>query len=163
MRRRTFRLPEAQLDRFMFKILVSYPKREEEIRVLDFHDSGRNETWKELSPVLSSGDLAVLREKVGQVHVDEKIKAFIVDIVATTRNNGWLYLGASPRASIALMHASKAYAAIGGRDFVLPEDVLFLALPVLRHRVQLSAEKELEGLQTDQVLRQLITKVEIPR
>ncbi len=159
----TFRLPEAQLDRFMFKILVSYPKREEEIRVLDFHDSGRNETWKELSPVLSSGDLAVLREKVGQVHVDEKIKAFIVDIVATTRNNGWLYLGASPRASIALMHASKAYAAIGGRDFVLPEDVLFLALPVLRHRVQLSAEKELEGLQTDQVLRQLITKVEIPR
>lgn len=98
-----------------------------------------------------------------EVHVDEKIKAFIVDVVGTTRNNGWLYLGASPRASIALMNSAKAFAAIHGRDFVVPEDVLFLAVPVLRHRVQLAAEKELEGLMVDQVINQLIAKVEIPR
>ena len=91
------------------------------------------------------------------------MKAFIVDIVATTRHNGWLYLGASPRASIALMNSAKAYAALNGRDFVVPEDVLYLAVPVLRHRVQLSAEKELEGIVVDQALQQLIAKVEIPR
>ena len=92
-----------------------------------------------------------------------KIKAFIVDIVGTTRDNAWLYLGASPRASIALMNSAKAFAAISGRDFVVPEDVLYLAAPVLRHRVQLSAEKELEGVVVDQVIQQLIAKVEIPR
>ena len=86
-----------------------------------------------------------------------------MDIVATTRHNGWLYLGASPRASIALMNSAKAYAALNGRDFVVPEDVLYLAVPVLRHRVQLSAEKELEGIVVDQALQQLIAKVEIPR
>lgn len=159
----TYRLPEAQLDRFMFKIRVGYPARDEEVKVLELHDGGMREAWKSLSPVLSVADLQYLRGKVTEVHVDEKIKAFIVDIVASTRNNGWLYLGASPRASIALMGSAKAYAAIRGRDFVLPEDILFLAAPVLRHRVQLAAEKELEGLQVDQVIGQLTAKVEIPR
>ena len=146
----TYRLPEAQLDRFMFKILVDYPRKEEEIEVLELHDK-------------SVGELSYLREKVHDVHVDGKIKAFIVDIVGTTRDNAWLYLGASPRASIALMNSAKAFAAISGRDFVVPEDVLYLAAPVLRHRVQLSAEKELEGVVVDQVIQQLIAKVEIPR
>ncbi len=159
----TYRLPEAQLDRFMFKILVNYPGREEEIGVLDLHDGGMIGRWQEEKAVLSVGDLKVLRGKVQQVLVDEKIKAFIVDIVRTTRENSWLYLGASPRASIALMNGAKAFAAIQGRDFVVPEDVLHLAPPVLRHRVLLSAEKELEGLVVDQVLNQLIAKIEIPR
>lgn len=159
----TYRLPEAQLDRFMFKIRVEYPAREEEIAVLELHDSDRREAWRDWKPLLSVGDLRTLRGSVHKVHVDAKIKAYIVDIISSTRNNGWLYLGASPRASIALMNASKAYAAIQGRDFVLPEDVLALAVPVLRHRVQLSAEKELEGVETDQVIGQLIAKVEIPR
>lgn len=159
----TYRLPEAQLDRFMFKIQVDYPNRDEEVQVLELHDKGLPENWKELKAVVSVEDLKYLRNKVREVHVDEKIKAFIVDVVGTTRNNGWLYLGASPRASIALMNSAKAFAAIHGRDFVVPEDVLFLAVPVLRHRVQLAAEKELEGLVVDQVINQLIAKVEIPR
>lgn len=159
----TYRLPEAQLDRFMFKIQVDYPNRVEEVQVLELHDKGLPENWKELKAVVSVEDLKYLRNKVREVHVDEKIKAFIVDVVGTTRNNGWLYLGASPRASIALMNSAKAFAAIHGRDFVVPEDVLFLAVPVLRHRVQLAAEKELEGLVVDQVINQLIAKVEIPR
>lgn len=159
----TYRLPEAQLDRFMFKVLVDYPGREEEIEVLKLHDSGSVEEQRKLEAVLSVEELKYLRDKVKEVRVDEKMKAFIVDIVATTRHNGWLYLGASPRASIALMNSAKAYAALNGRDFVVPEDVLYLAVPVLRHRVQLSAEKELEGIVVDQALQQLIAKVEIPR
>ena len=147
----------------MFKILVDYPRKEEEIEVLELHDKRLSESWKEQTPVVSVGELSYLREKVHDVHVDEKIKAFIVDIVGTTRDNAWLYLGASPRASIALMNSAKAFAAISGRDFVVPEDVLYLAAPVLRHRVQLSAEKELEGVVVDQVIQQLIAKVEIPR
>lgn len=159
----TYRLPEAQLDRFMFKILVDYPNRTEEIEILNLHDQGGIESWREQKAVLTVAELKALRERIQHVHVDEKIKTFIVDIIGTTRNNGWLYLGASPRASIALMNGAKVFAALQGRDFVVPEDVLYLAPAVLRHRVQLSAEKELEGLTADQVLGQLIAKVEIPR
>lgn len=159
----TYRLPEAQLDRFMFKILVDYPDRSEEVEILNLHDRGAIEEWQSLPPILTVAELKTLRERVWQVHVDEKIKSFIVDIVGATRRVGWLYLGASPRASIALMNGAKVYAAVQGRDFVVPEDVLYLAPAVLRHRVQLSAEKELEGLTVDQVLGQLIAKVEIPR
>ena len=100
---------------------------------------------------------------VKKVVVDEKIKRFIVEIVDATRKSGWLYLGASPRASIALMNGAKAYAALQGRDFTVPEDVIYLATPVLRHRVQLSSEKELEGVGVDQVVRQIMSKIEIPR
>lgn len=159
----TYRLPEAQLDRFMFKIWIDYPQREEEIEVLNLHDEQAIQQWMQEKPVLSVAELSELREKIREVRVDEKIKSFIVDIVRTTRNSGWLYLGASPRASIAVMNAAKVYAAIQGRDFIVPEDVLYLAPAVLRHRVQLSAEKELEGLAVDQVIAQLIAKVEIPR
>lgn len=159
----TYRLPEAQLDRFMFKILVGYPLPEEEVKVLELHDQGKMEKWEELQPVLTVEDLRYLRGKIKEVLVDPKIKTFIVNLVSATRSNGWLYLGASPRASIALMNGAKAFAAIQGRDFVTPEDVLYLAAPVLRHRVQLSAEKELEGLSVDQVITQLVAKVEIPR
>ena len=130
----TYRLPEAQLDRFIFKISVGYPKPEDEIEVLELHDKGGFARWQEFSPVLSVEELKALRKQVGEVHVDRKIKNYIVDIVGTTRENAWLYLGASPRASIALMNGAKAFAAIHGRDFVIPEDVLHLAAPVLRHR-----------------------------
>lgn len=159
----TYRLPEAQLDRFMFKILVDYPDRDEEIEVLNLHHEGGIRRWIEEKPVLSVSELRELREKIREVRVDEKIKSFIVDIIRATRNSGWLYLGASPRASIAVMNGAKVYAAIQGRDFVVPEDVLYLAPAALRHRIQLSAEKELEGITVDQVIAQLVTKVEIPR
>ena len=159
----TYRLPEAQLDRFMFRIQVDYPQREEEIQVLELHEQGSMEAWKEWDAVLSVNDLQELRDVVKGVRVEAKIKAFIVDVIRTTRNTGWLYLGASPRASIALMNGAKAFAALQGRDFVVPDDILRLAVPVLRHRIQLSAEKELEGVTTDQLIGQLIAKVEIPR
>lgn len=159
----TYRLPEAQLDRFIFKIFVGYPRPEEEIEILELHDGGTISRWSEFQPVLNVEELKFLREKIRQVRVDRKIKSYIVNIVKTTRENLWLYLGASPRASIALMNGAKAFAAIHGRDFVIPEDVLQLVVPVLRHRVQLSAEKELEGVSVEQVIQQLIAKVEVPR
>lgn len=159
----TYRLPEAQLDRFIFKIMVAYPKPEEEIRILELHDSGALTSWQQFTPVLTVEELKALRKQIGEVKVDQKIKSYIVDIVKTTRENPWLYLGASPRASIALMNGAKAFAAIHGRDFVIPEDVLQLVVPVLGHRIQLSAEKELEGVTVEQVIRQLIAKVEVPR
>ena len=159
----TYRLPEAQLDRFMFKINVTYPSAEEEMRVLELHDRGEIGAWERLRPVVGVAELGALRELVKKVVVDKKIKRFIVEIVDATRKSGWLYLGASPRASIALMNGAKAYAALQGRDFTVPEDVIYLATPVLRHRVQLSSEKELEGVGVDQVVRQIMSKIEIPR
>lgn len=159
----TYRLPEAQLDRFMFKISVGYPAFEEELQILRLHDSGNIVNWEKWVPVLGAEDLKTLREQVMHVRVDEKIKAYIVQLVRMTRENGWLYLGASPRASIALMKGAKAYAALQGRDFVIPEDIIRLALPVFRHRIQLSAERELEGVSVDQVITQLVAKVEVPR
>lgn len=159
----TYRLPEAQLDRFLFKINVTYPSVAEEIEVLELHDHGAIAHWQELEPVLSVEALKKLRAQVAQVRVDPKIKSFIVNIVDATRKSGWLYLGASPRASIALMNGAKAFAAIQGRDFVVPDDVLYLVNPVLRHRVQLSSEKELEGVTVDQVVQQIVSKIEVPR
>lgn len=159
----TYRLPEAQLDRFLFKINVTYPSMEEEIEVLELHDRGAIKSWDTLDPVLSVEMLRELRESVSHVVVDPKIKSFIVNIVYATRKSGWLYLGASPRASIALMNGAKAFAAIQGRDFVVPDDVLQLVAPVLRHRVQLSSEKELEGVTVDQVVQQIVSKIEVPR
>lgn len=159
----TYRLPEAQLDRFIFKISVGYPTFEEEMQVLRLHDSGEIMDWEKLSPVLGIEELKELRKQIMQVRVDEKIKAYIVRLVEMTRESGWLYLGASPRASLALMKGAKAYAALQGRDFVVPEDIIRLALPVFRHRIQLSAERELEGVSVDQVITQLAAKVEVPR
>lgn len=159
----TYRLPEAQLDRFIFKIMVNYPQMEDEMEILELHDKGTITRWQDFRPVLTVAELKTLREKVGQVRVERKIKSYIVDIVRATRDNSWLYLGASPRASIALMNGAKAFAAIHGRDFVIPEDILQLAAPVLRHRIQLSAEKELEGVAMEQVIHQLVAKVEVPR
>ncbi len=159
----TYRLPEAQLDRFIFKISVGYPTFEEEMQVLRLHDSGEIMDWEKLSPVLGIEELEELRRQIMQVRVDEKIKAYIVRLVEMTRESGWLYLGASPRASLALMKGAKAYAALQGRDFVVPEDIIRLVQPVFRHRIQLSAERELEGISVDQVITQLAAKVEVPR
>lgn len=159
----TYRLPEGQLDRFLFKVKVGYPSVDEEVEVLNLHERGGAEAWRALRPVLTAEELRALRELVARVVVDEKIKRFIVNITDATRRSGWLYLGASPRASIALMNGAKAYAALQGRDFVVPDDVVYLATPVLRHRVQLSSEKELEGVGAEQVIEQLMSKIEIPR
>ncbi|MCC8172847.1 MAG: MoxR family ATPase, partial [Odoribacter sp.] len=159
----TYRLPEAQLDRFIFKVEVGYPSLEEEMKILTLHNEGVVADWQQMSPVITVSELKDLRDQIRKVRVDSKIKSYIANIVTATRENSWLSLGASPRASIALMNGAKAFAAMQGRDFIVPEDVIYLTLPVLRHRIQLSPERELEGTSLKQVIEQIVSKVEIPR
>jgi MoxR-like ATPase len=160
----TYRLPEAQLDRFLFKISVNYPNLEQEVQIiLGHHGRKGHQPVKEIQPVLTADDIRSLREKVQSVHIENNLIRYVAQIVHETRNNPSLFLGASPRASIALLNSSKAFAAINGRDFVTPEDIKFVALPVLRHRVMLAPDKEMEGVTADEVVRQIIDKVEIPR
>ena len=159
----TYRLPEAQLDRFIFKIEVKYPTLAEEILILNGHHTGFANKLDEISSVLDSTTIASLREKVRQVHVEPKLIEYIAQIVNSTRDNKFLYLGASPRASVAILNASKALAAIRGRDFVTPEDIQELAYPVLRHRIILSPEKEMEGASADDIIKLIIQKLEVPR
>ena len=160
----TYHLPEAQLDRFLFKINVTYPNHEEELKVLLHHHKSNLENMVyEVQSVLSVDELKALREKVYGVHVEEKLLSFITSIVGTTRNNKNIYLGASPRASIGIMKGSKALAAMRGRDFVTPDDIIFIAPAVLRHRIVLTPEKEMEGSSSDAVIDQLIHSIEVPR
>ncbi|SDL83788.1 AAA family ATPase [Siphonobacter aquaeclarae] len=159
----TYRLPEAQLDRFLFKIVVGYPTLEQEAEILKGHHERRVTAENGISAVLSHEQLAALREKVSQILIEDKVLAYIAQIVHETRNSKFLYLGASPRASVALLSATKALAAIRGRDFVTPEDVQELAAPVLRHRLILTPEKEMEGTTPDDIVAQILKKVEVPR
>jgi MoxR-like ATPase len=160
----TYHLPEAQLDRFLFKIKVTYPTPQEEVRVLMHHHSSTlDDLFQVIQPVLSAEELQVLRQQVRSVHVEEKLLSFITSIVGGTRNNKGIYLGASPRASIGILNGSKALAAMRGRDFVTPDDIIYIAAPVLRHRIVLSPEKEMEGAEADDVISQIIHSVEVPR
>ena len=160
----TYRLPEAQLDRFLFKITMGYPVIEQEIRML----TGQNkQTTKQLLqnavPVLSKADILSFRDKVQRIHVEEPLFEYLAKITGETRENKNIYLGASPRATVHLLNASKAFAAMQGRDFVTPDDILFVAVPVLSHRILLTPEKEMEGGTTTDVLKEILDKVEIPR
>jgi MoxR-like ATPase len=160
----TYHLPEAQLDRFIFKIRVDYPTAEEEFRILQYHHASRPAAMaEEVHPVISATDIEALRSKVREVHVEDKLLGFIASIVGNTRAHKSIYLGASPRASIGILNGAKAYAAMQGRDFVTPEDIIYIATPVLRHRITLSPEKEMEGLDTDEVIAQIIHGLEVPR
>jgi MoxR-like ATPase len=160
----TYHLPEAQLDRFLFKINVSYPSAEQEFRiVLQHHQQNLNEMIGQVTSVLSAAQIAELRKQVRTIHVEEKLISFITTIVANTRNHKSIYLGASPRASIGILNGAKALAAMRGRDFVTPDDIIYVIPPVLRHRVVLTPEKEMEGASTDDVIQQIITSVEVPR
>jgi MoxR-like ATPase len=160
----TYRLPEAQLDRFLFKLHVGYPTLAEEIQILQGHHSGFGGTpLDKVQAVLSAQDLAALRQQVGQQRVEANVLEYIAKIVGQTRAHKALYLGASPRASIALLNGAKALAALRGRDFVTPEDVQFLAAPVLRHRIMLTPEREMEGGTADEVVKQIVQSVEVPR
>lgn len=161
----TYRLPEAQLDRFLFKIVVGYPTAEQEVEVLRGHHQRKNmaEAIAAITPILQPQQLAELRAKTHQVHVEDKLLEYIAQIILQTRNNKSLFLGASPRASVALLNSSKALAAIRGRDFVTPEDIQALAPAVLRHRIILMPEREMEGATPDDIVAQLLQKVEVPR
>ncbi|HRN57051.1 MAG TPA: MoxR family ATPase [Agriterribacter sp.] len=160
----TYRLPEAQLDRFLFKITVPYPTEEEELAILNrFHQTPGGEIAAQLNAVLSAAQISELRRLVRLVLVEEKLLQFIARLVTATRSHKSIYLGASPRASLAIMMSAKALAAMQGRDFVTPEDILGMAAPVLRHRIILTPEKEMEGATEDDVIKEIIHALEIPR
>lgn len=160
----TYHLPEAQLDRFLFKIMVSYPSIEEEFRiVLQHHQSSLVSMVDQVSAVLSASVIDELRGQVRRIHVEEKLISYITDIVSQTRSHKSIYLGASPRASIGILNGAKALAAMQGRDFVTPEDIVYISTPVLRHRIVLTPEKEMEGASTDDVITQIIQGIEVPR
>lgn len=160
----TYRLPEAQLDRFLMKVNVGYPSLDEEVRILRMHNEQVvSEILKAVEPVITPEVLAHARSQVRQIHIEPKLLEFIARITWETRNDGSLYLGASPRASIALLQVSKALAVLRGRDFIIPEDILHASAPVLRHRISLTPEREMEGATPDDVLKELISRIEIPR
>lgn len=160
----TYALPEAQLDRFLFKIKVAYPTPEEEIKIIQTHHERKGSEPQELiKAILTPKKLNDFKAKIQEVIVEEKIIKYIADIITKTRNHPHLYLGGSPRASIATLNASKAMAAMKGRDFVIPEDVKRALTPVLNHRIILTPEREMEGLSTESVVNMIIESVEIPR
>ena len=160
----TYALPEAQLDRFLFKIKVDYPTLEEEIKIIQTHHDRKGSKPKELiKDVLSPKQLLDYKSKIQDVVVEEKIIKYIADIITKTRNHPHLYIGGSPRASIATLNSAKAFAAINGRDFVTPEDIKKALVPVLNHRVILTPELEMEGMTTESVVNMIMESVEIPR
>ncbi|HRP31323.1 MAG TPA: MoxR family ATPase [Agriterribacter sp.] len=160
----TYRLPEAQLDRFLFKISVPYPTEEEEVAIMTrFQETPGEEIASLLGVVLTATQIGELRRKVRQVLIEEKLIQFIARMVTATRSHKSIYLGASPRASLAIMQSSKAIAAMQGRDFVTPEDILEMIIPVLRHRIILTPEKEMEGASEDDVIKEIIHAHDIPR
>jgi len=160
----TYRLPEAQLDRFLFKIIIGYPTVNEEINILLNQQSiAQSSLFNNVQKIISPAQLIEYRKIINDVIIDPKLIEFIANIVNETRNNPSLYLGASPRASLAILRASKANAAIMGRDFVIPEDVIEMSVPVMRHRIILTPEKEMEGISADELIKDIISKVEVPR
>lgn len=160
----TYRLPEAQLDRFIFKIEVDYPNLEDETKIIaDFHSRKNSIDLNSVNSVMNANDVKNFRDKVGEIHIESHLISYIAKIVNQTRNNSSLYLGASPRASLSILTTSKAIAAMRGRDFVTPDDIKFVAIPVLKHRVMLTPEKEMEGSTTTEVIKQIIEKIEVPR
>jgi MoxR-like ATPase len=160
----TYRLPEAQLDRFLFKIEVDYPSLDEETVILsEFHARKSDNDLHVIQPVLDGGQVLDCQQKAKAVHVETNLIQYIARLVNQTRSNSALYLGASPRASLGIMAGAKAFAAMRGRDFVTPEDIREVTLPVLRHRILLTPEKEMEGVRPDEVIKQIIEKIEVPR
>jgi MoxR-like ATPase len=160
----TYRLPEAQLDRFLFKINVKYPTLEEEVNILlNQQTLSQHALLLDINKIISTAQIAEYRSIIQQVIIDPKLVEFIAKIVSETRNTPSLFLGASPRASLAILRASKANAAIKGRDFVTPEDVLEMACPVMRHRIILTPEKEMEGITPDELIQNIIRNIEVPR
>ncbi|MEZ4950344.1 MAG: MoxR family ATPase [Saprospiraceae bacterium] len=160
----TYKLPEAQLDRFIFKINIGHPSLEEEKAILKkFKNDFNLATADNVQPVLSAKDILEARAVVEKVFIQTELLDYIATLVYQTRTSGDLYLGASPRASLALMKASKAMAAISGRDYVTPDDVRYVSYPVLNHRILLTPEREMEGVDAKQVIENLIKSVEVPR
>ena len=160
----TYKLPEAQLDRFLFKIDVDYPELADEKAILRrFRTDFRQTRIEEVQAVSSAADIAAVRQAIEQVQIKDELLDYIAEIIHSTRHHADLYLGASPRASLAILKASKAIAAMQGRDFVTPDDVQYVARPILNHRVVLTPEREMEGTLPGDVIGELIRAVTVPR
>lgn len=160
----TYALPEAQLDRFLFKINVPYPNLEEELRIIENqHHRKEKPLLAAVKPVLSSEKIIEYQKLVKSIVIENHLIKYIAEIIINTRNNANLYLGASPRASLAIMTASKALAAMNGRDFVTPDDIKKVAPSVLKHRIILTPEKEMEGLTPEKIIGQILEIIDIPR
>lgn len=160
----TYRLPEAQLDRFLMKISINYPLPEEEFVILKRHHENKNLTQLDkITPILSKNEIQTFKKLVSQVIVEDSLLQYIAEIILATRNSPAVYLGASPRASVALLNASKAYALLQGRDFIIPDDIKYIAVPVLQHRLILSPETEMEGRSAATIVKRLIEKIEVPK
>ena len=159
----TYALPEAQLDRFLFKIKVNYPDLEDEIQILKSQNERTGSQAEAINSVLSPEQLQEYREQTRKILVEEKILNYIAHLTVKSLMHTHLYLGGTPRASLSIMNAAKAFAAISGRDFVTPEDVKRSVTPVLRHRVILSPEREMEGMTPETVIDMLVQSVEVPR
>jgi MoxR-like ATPase len=162
----TYPLPEAQLDRFLFKVVVGYPPRDEERAIV--HRHGHRTTMPKLAefdirPVADLGTIAAMRAAIAEIRVSDEIIDYIVDLVRATRERPSISYGASPRAATMLTTAARSFAAMAGRDFVLPDDIKALAVPALRHRVVLAPGAEIEGLTTEQVVKQIVEQVPAPR
>ena len=160
----TYKLPEAQLDRFLMKIVVAYPGLDEEKQILrrfqgDFSLALRRDVYR----VMSSKDILQCRKLIEEIRIEEALLDYIAQIVHQTRNHRDIYLGASPRASLAILKTSKAIAAMQGRPFVTPEDIQLVAYPVLIHRLILQPEREMEGMETEDAIRNIIQSIEVPR
>lgn len=160
----TYKLPEAQLDRFLFRIKIKYPSQEEEFNILQrFREDTQDDVSKQISSVFTPTTLKKCMDAIQKVHIKDELLKYIASVTDLTRSSGDLFLGGSPRASLAIMRTSKALAALNGRDFVTPDDVQFVTYPVLNHRIILTPEREMEGLEPEDIIRELIKKVEVPR
>ena len=160
----TYKLPEAQLDRFLFKINVQYPNQQEERAILErFKNDFKNKQQDDVTAVLSAADIKLCQDSIEKVHIKDELLDYIAAITHNTRNNGDLFLGASPRASLAIMKTAKAIAAMNNRDFVTPDDIQFVAYPVLNHRIILTPEREMEGYDTKDVINDIVKTIEVPR
>jgi MoxR-like ATPase len=160
----TYRLPEAQLDRFLFKIDVHYPSLDEEVQILsDYQAHGGRFDVENVRAVWTGEEVVQAQATVRRVHVEAPLIRYAAQLVAATREHRALYLAASPRASLALLAGAKALAAMAGRDFVTPEDLRDVTAPVLRHRIMLTPEREMEGLKTDSVIKRIVEGIEVPR
>jgi MoxR-like ATPase len=160
----TYRLPEAQLDRFLMKIIIDYPSADEELTILERHNNNSNiAQLNDVSPVISREEIFTFKNLVSQVYVENSLLKYISEIIIATRNSPAVYLGASPRSSIALLNSCKAYALLQGRHFVIPDDIKFMSVPVLQHRLILSPETEMEGRSAGTIVKRLVEKIEVPK
>ena len=160
----TYRLPEAQLDRFLLKITIEYPQPEEEVLILKRHNENKLlANLTDIQPILSKEEISRFRKLVAEVYVEDSLLKYISEIIIATRKSPAVYLGASPRAAVALLNAAKAYALLQGRDFVTPDDIKYIAVSVLQHRLLLSPETEMEGLSATAVCKRIIEKIEVPK